>query len=86
MNGVWLSEDADVIASRLALLNFVLDPFTYVLTRTQYRKELRDMCCKKKRPRFESVAASSNSRRISITVPEIGAAASEKTHQTAAAD
>ena len=45
LSGVWLSEDADVQASRLALLNFVLDPFTYVLTRPQYRHALREMCC-----------------------------------------
>ena len=43
---VWVSWSADLQASRLLLLNLVLDPFTYVLTRQQYRRALRHyLCC-----------------------------------------
>lgn len=66
MTGIWLSEGADLQSSRLALLNFVLDPFTYVLTRTQYRQALRDMCCVIRRQRTADVL-STNSRRTTRT-------------------
>ena len=82
--GVWSSEMWDVQASRLALLNFVLDPFTYDLTRTQYRKELRDMCCKRKRQRLGSSLSVTSRRttRTSSILQEIGAVANDKTHKT----
>ena len=87
LTGIWQSVNADVQASRLALLNFVIDPFTYVLTRTQYRKELRDLCSKTRRQRFGSESMSLNSRRTTRTssvLQEIEETKTGTTHKTTA--
>ncbi|KAK3709928.1 hypothetical protein QZH41_020044 [Actinostola sp. cb2023] len=43
--GVWKDWLADRVASRLLLVNFVLDPFIYLLVRKQYRRTLVKFCC-----------------------------------------
>jgi hypothetical protein len=46
VSGIWKSKSADLQVSRLLLLNLVLDPFIYVLTRKQYRDTfVRLFCC-----------------------------------------
>lgn len=42
---IWISWSADLNASRLLLLNLVLDPFIYVLTRKYYRDTLKKILC-----------------------------------------
>lgn len=65
ISGIWISSSADLNASRLLLLNLVLDPFIYVLTRKHYREALKQMLCchcwKRKLQRYLSVKKLSSS-------------------------
>ena len=66
ISGIWISWSADLNASRLLLLNLVLDPFIYVLTRKHYRDALKEMlcchCCNGKMQRYFSIKKLSSSR------------------------
>lgn len=42
----WRNWKVNIQAFRMLMLNFVIDPIVYVLTRRQYRLVLRDVICR----------------------------------------